>query len=851
MSDNNLTGSEQPEFQTNENDVHANVGSSSNNTDDSNENIDTGSEFDDLYSHEEDNDEQDGEVDQNESDNHNNNNNNNKTDNADNDTAEYSTMETNQEELDMEQHLYTTEDNVPSKEHENKEQEHEQEQEQESAQEQEQAQIEENNNRAAEAEELDKSDSNSSSDSEGTSESDDAEGEESNEENEEEDNDDGNEEEEEEEEEDDDDEDSEEAEGEEKNDDTEDLKNVDFNLLEKQIKYLVDSDMLHSDDFKALSKEGKITAIINLINSNPETALPEYTKGSNDLQNQTATTTVSSSSSSSTSSSKQTLDYSNDTEPPSTSSTKGKPASKYERPNLSMPMTLKERDLYAAYLRGENKITEMHNIPAKSRLFIGNLPLKNVTKEDLFRIFIPYGHILQINIKNAFGFIQYDNPTSVLEAIKYESDEINFGKKLILEVSSSNSRPQFDHGDHGTNSSSTFISSSKRPFQTDGSDDGDLYNDSTGYKKPKRRVPHCVIYVKRTADRTFATEVFNSIKNGTGIETDMIFLKPRMELRKLINDAAYDGSWGVIIVNKSRNLDIQIFYEGPSGETKFDEYVNVSCPDAVSIFNNIKNQRRGTMGMGMIPGGGAMYGGGYNQAPMGPGINAGYGYGSRYGSIPPQQVPQPPQGYMGYQAPGANGYQAPPPPPQQQPPVYGGMNQNNYSRYQSQPVPPPPQGSMGMNQPYGKYPSQTSAVNQTPAAMGAAPSQQSILTHSPQQSNVQPQLSAALNGNPTQMDQQQLLAAIQNLPPNVVSSLLSAAQQQQQPPNQQQQQLLGMLQNTQNQQTSQPQNTYPQMGSNPSYDSSKIQGQPQPPNQQQQPGSNVQSLLDSLAKLQK
>ncbi|KAK5778972.1 hypothetical protein RI543_003591 [Arxiozyma heterogenica] len=832
MSDDNITGSTQPVFQTNDNDINTSLDHNSDNGDDSNENIDTGSEFDDLYSHEEDNDEQEEKDDQNDNSNNDNDNDN------DNANAEYSIVETHREELNMHNDLSDKENDATSKEHEDKEQEQE-------------TQIEENNNKKTDVEagRLEKSDSSSGPDSESTSGSDE----------EGEDDDDDNDDNEEEEEEDDDDEeedeeqeDTEEADTEEKKDDTKNLKDVNFNLLERQIKYLVDSDMLHSDDFKALSKEGKITAIINLINSNPETALSGYTKNSNNSQNQSTTTTTTSSFSSSASNNKQALDYSNDSKPSSTSSTKDKPASKYERPNLSMPMTLKERDLYAAYLRGENKITEMHNIPAKSRLFIGNLPLKNVTKEDLFRIFIPYGHILQINIKNAFGFIQYDNPTSVLEAIKYESDEINFGKKLILEVSSSNSRPQFDHGDHGTNSSSTFISSSKRPFQTDGSDDGDLYNDGTGYKKPKRRVPHCVIYVKRTADRTFATEVFNSIKNGTGIETDMIFLKPRMELRKLINDAAYDGSWGVIIVNKSRNLDIQIFYEGPSGETKFDEYVNISCPDAVSIFNNIKNQRRGTMGIGMMPGSANMYGG-YNQPPMGPNINAGYGYGSRYGSIPPQQIPQPPQGYMSYQAPGTNGYQAPPP-PQQQPPVYGGINQNNYSRYQNQPAPPPPQGSMGMSQAYGKYPPQTSAVNQTPAAIGTAPSQQSILTQSPPQNNVQPQLSAALNGNPTQMDQQQLLAAIQNLPPNVVSSLLSAAQQQQQPPNQQQQQLLGMLQNTQNQQTHQPQNTYSQMGGSSSYDSSKMQSQPQPQNQpppQQQPGSNVQSLLDSLAKLQK
>ncbi|CAL9733998.1 nuclear polyadenylated RNA-binding protein 3 [Monosporozyma servazzii] len=609
----------------------------------------------------------------------------------------------------------------------------------------------------------------------------------------------------------------------------EDLKNVDFNLLEKQMKFLVDSEMLNSEDFKALSNDGKITAITNLINSNPETALSVGNKTAQ-VSNPAQTNTPSRY--------RQTLDYSNDNEPSSsiasTEPTQDKPPSKYERADLSMPMTLKERELYNEYLRGENKITEMHNIPQRSRLFIGNLPLKNASKEELFRIFVPYGHILQINIKNAFGFIQYDNPHSVLEAIKYESDEINFNKKLILEVSSSNSRPQFDHGDHGTNSSSTFISSSKRPFQGEDEEVETL-------KKAKRRIPNCIIYVKKTADRTFATEVFNSIKNGTGIETDMIFLKPRMELRKLINEAAYEGTWGVIVVNKSHNVDIQTFYEGSTGETKFDEYVNVSCPDAVGIFNNVKSQRMGgndirragnTM---MPPAAGNMYGG-YNQPPMAAGPNTGYGYGgaNRYGNMPPQQPPMgQPQGYMGgYQGgngyPPQQGYGAPPPP----------MNQGGYSRY-SQP-PQPPHAGMGMNQGY-----------QPPVQ---------VPTVSPPSQNIQPQLSAALGGNTGQMDQQQLLAAIQNLPPNVVSSLLSAAQQQQQPnapqASAQQQQLVGMLQNTQNQQSG----GYPPIGGNNPYAPPKPQGQaqsppphapPPPQQQQQQSGSNVQSLLDSLAQLQK
>ncbi|SCU80562.1 LAME_0B03730g1_1 [Lachancea meyersii CBS 8951] len=546
-----------------------------------------------------------------------------------------------------------------------------------------------------------------------------------------------------------------------------DLESVDYSLLQRQANTVLESQLLDRPQFQRLSDAEKISAVVTLLNANPETALP---------QRQMAASQT-----------------------PAMEEGEG-------RPNLLQPMTAVERKRYNEYLRGENRITEIQNIPPKSRLFIGNLPLKNVAKDDLFRIFSPYGHIYQINIKNAFGFIQYDNPQSVRAAIAGESNELNFGKKLILEISSSNSRPQYDHGDHGTNSSSTFISSSKRPFDED-EDEEDIYSESQ--KRGKRRVPECQIYVKRTADRSYANDIFGRFRQGTGLETDMIFLKPRMELRKMMNDAAYDGVWGVVLVNKTRNVDIQTFYKGPQGETKFDEYASVSCEDAIAIFNNLKNKRHNMMNIPPQPVPQQQYYGGYN-APPGP-VPQGQAYMQQaYGTV----------------APAPQAYSAPPPGPS--------MTQN-YASYPGHPIPGPP-------------------------------------TH------ISPPPMAPVMGSAPQMDQQQLFSAIQNLPPNVVSNLLSMAQQQPQ----QQQQLLGIIQSMQPQQA-QAQGSPPApvsyggfqqmpMGTPP------VHHQPQRPSQvpqQQQPAytaapknspaqnpvpqqqspsvsgnNNVQSLLDSLAQLQ-
>lgn len=551
--------------------------------------------------------------------------------------------------------------------------------------------------------------------------------------------------------------------------------NVQYDLLQRQAKYIMDSNMLNLPEYQQLSQEDKITALVNMLNSNPDTMMPVIPEMQSFSQSEVAT------------------------QPGQEMSPRGR-----SRPDLNAPMSPEERERYAQYLHGENKITEMHDIPPKSRLFIGNLPLKNVSKEDLFRIFSPYGHILQINIKNAFGFIQYNNPQSVRDAIENESQEQNFGKKLILEVSSSNARPQFDHGDHGTNSSSTFISSSKRPFQHEESDAADMYNDNQGYKKSKRRVPACVIYVKRTADRGYANEVFNHFRRGTDLETDMIFLKPRMELRKMINEVAHDGVWGVILVNKTRNVDIQTFYKGPHGETKFDEYISISADDAIAIFNNLKPSK-----------------GSAGAPPMGS-VNP---YAQQPAAIPPPQ-----QNYYG-------GYNMPPP---QQPYVQQGYGMPLHNQGYGAPAPAP------MAQPYGRY-------------QGSPPAMEPALS--------QPQLSSLLSSG-GQMNQQQLLSAIQNLPPNVVSNLLSMAQQQQQQQQPQtQQQLLGLLQSMQGQQPPQQQasaysslndsyaqrspmgTVQPQQSPPPPQQPQPLQPQQQP--QQSSPGNNVQSLLDSLAKLQK
>ncbi|KAL6942369.1 hypothetical protein ACO0QE_003544 [Hanseniaspora vineae] len=537
---------------------------------------------------------------------------------------------------------------------------------------------------------------------------------------------------------------------------------IDKELMQKQLDLIMQAGILNKPVFKDLSDEQKLYSLIKLINSEDFTAMPNIS-----------------------------INVSPPPPPGVVIGLNGRP-----RPDLNRAMNEEETEKYQEYLNEEKNITSVQYFPPRSRLFIGNLPLRNVTKEDLFRIFYPYGKIMQVNIKNAFGFIQFDNPKSVEDAIAIESQEINFNKQLILEVSSSTARPQFDHGDHGANSSSTFMSSAKRSYNEVVNNSED-FSQQQNKKNRRNRSVQCQIFVKRTADRGFANEVFNRFKYVTNLQVDMSFLKPRMDLKDMIQEAAESGVWGVVLVNKTNNLDISTFYRDHNNEIKYNEYIGISIESGIALFNQLKQTGGATGPSTGIP-------------------------------PPPMSVGVPPVS-------GApiNNYMMSPPPQQQQggsmaPAVAADGSTNspygNYAPLSGQQGSfnagsMPPQGGSSGAPPYTGYPPNGPQMpyNQAPANS--------------------PPIPAGFPGQPVagqNHSQQQLLSQLQNLPPQMLSSLLASAQTQQSP-------------------------------GAPGVPGAPVPPQPmnmQPPNAtgSNSPGANngnssatakVQSLLDSLAKFQK
>ncbi|KAI9209572.1 uncharacterized protein BJ171DRAFT_484450 [Polychytrium aggregatum] len=79
-------------------------------------------------------------------------------------------------------------------------------------------------------------------------------------------------------------------------------------------------------------------------------------------------------------------------------------------------------------------------LPYGCRMFIGNLASEHTSKSELALIFAEYGNIIEISIKDSFGFIQFDNPESCRAAMAGANGRIVGGLSLDLKLSKDKGR---------------------------------------------------------------------------------------------------------------------------------------------------------------------------------------------------------------------------------------------------------------------------------------------------------------------------------------------------------------------------------------------------------------------------
>lgn len=66
------------------------------------------------------------------------------------------------------------------------------------------------------------------------------------------------------------------------------------------------------------------------------------------------------------------------------------------------------------------------------RIYVKRLP-DRARAEQIRDYFAPYGHIIQIELKNGFSFISYDTEDAVEQAIRNTHDQKFLGSKLHVE----------------------------------------------------------------------------------------------------------------------------------------------------------------------------------------------------------------------------------------------------------------------------------------------------------------------------------------------------------------------------------------------------------------------------------
>ncbi|KAG9247487.1 hypothetical protein BJ878DRAFT_492534 [Calycina marina] len=93
---------------------------------------------------------------------------------------------------------------------------------------------------------------------------------------------------------------------------------------------------------------------------------------------------------------------------------------------------------YDKFLQEERKYISdqlWDTFPPGSRLFIGNLFGESVTKRDIFHVFHRHGRIAQIAVKATYGFVQFHDSESCLDAVRGEQGVVVRNKPMQLAVS--------------------------------------------------------------------------------------------------------------------------------------------------------------------------------------------------------------------------------------------------------------------------------------------------------------------------------------------------------------------------------------------------------------------------------
>lgn len=249
------------------------------------------------------------------------------------------------------------------------------------------------------------------------------------------------------------------------------------------------------------------------------------------------------------------------------------------RPNITVPLTLKEEKEYEEFIERENYYMNLQNwdeFPDKLRLFVGNLPANTISKQDLFRIFKQYGEVIQIAIKAGYGFIQFRTADACLACVEGETDVPLHNKVLRLDAS----KPQKSRrpGRPEVNNPNLSSRGRERPSE-----------DEPVTKKRKGNTD-CIVYITGKSSVFFIRQVKKAFaKCQVLIDTEDVTQK---NITEVLSEAAYSGFLGACVI-KEHKVDVQTYEEQLNGGIKFDEYADIDPEEAAEVMAKAKLTKYG------------------------------------------------------------------------------------------------------------------------------------------------------------------------------------------------------------------------------------------------------------------
>ncbi|KAJ3271293.1 hypothetical protein HDV01_006889 [Terramyces sp. JEL0728] len=255
--------------------------------------------------------------------------------------------------------------------------------------------------------------------------------------------------------------------------------------------------------------------------------------------------------------------------------------------------------------------TTLEQMPAGSKLFVGNLPLDYTNKDEIARVFSHYGNIydiaFQVMSRTTHGYVQFDNPNSVKEALRKEDRrEMPGGYKLDLqdadERNNRNRRPPKANSperrrDSRENATRIRDGKSKRENSPPRRRDSSPVRDRNNFSRDRDRrnnspdLPDVQLVAFPDVSRNFVYLVESKCKSNS-ILFKVNNLSPRLDLKALMEETNTDSHFATIFLERARERTDSVALQIRS-QLGITEYDNIGINDAFKVIAREKDARKG------------------------------------------------------------------------------------------------------------------------------------------------------------------------------------------------------------------------------------------------------------------